>query len=162
MKLPNLKNLLAGGASGLIDSAKGIIDELTLSKEEKAKINLELEKAINDHSEKMAEIALKETEAHIADMADARNREIQIATSKDVPLLNKIIQPVLAILLLGSCFIFWYIILFKDIPTEKEMIIAGITGSLTTVATGVVSYYFGSSVGSKANGDTLRKIVDKG
>lgn len=97
----------------------------------------------------------------LADLADARNREIAIATSEHSPLLNKIITPLLAILILGSCFLLWYMVLFKDISPQKETIMAGIIGSLTTLSMGVVGYYFGSSQGSRDKSETLKKIINQ-
>jgi hypothetical protein len=55
----------------------------------------------------------------------------------------------------------WYTILFKDIPAEKEMLVAGIVGSLTTIAMGVVGYYFGSSIGSRNKQDQIDKFLQK-
>jgi len=103
----------------------------------------------------------KELPLLLADLADARNREIAIATSEHAPLLNKIITPLLALLILGSCFLLWYMVLFKDISPQKETIMAGIIGSLTTLSMGVVGYYFGSSQGSRDKSETLKKIINQ-
>jgi fluoride ion exporter CrcB/FEX len=89
----------------------------------------------------------------------ARQREVQIATSDKAPVLNKIISPLLALLILGSTFLFWYFILFKDLNKEKEMLVSGIVGSLTTLSMGVVSYYFGSSIGSHQKQERLDKLI---
>lgn len=97
-------------------------------------------------------------QAYLKDIDSARNREIQIVTSEHSPLLNKIIQPILGLLILGSCFVFWYMILFANIPKEHEIQIAGITGSLTTLSMGVVGYYFGSSTGSAAKQKQLEQM----
>ena len=165
---PTILASIGEAANGIVGGLMKGFDNLFTSKEEKAakvnelaKIESEMKSKIEEHLIKMEELRIKENELYLKDMADARNREIQIATSDKAPLINKIIQPILALLLLGSCFIMWYTILFKDIPKEKEMIVAGIVGSLTTIAMGVVGYYFGSSVGSKANAETLRKMVEK-
>lgn len=168
--IPGLLDGIAGAVKGVFgnDGISGLIDNITTSKEEKLAAQAKLLELQNAFETKVQEIALEreklriqENEAILKDMADARNREIQIATSEKAPLINKIIQPLLAILLLGSCFIFWYIIIFKDIPKEKEMIIAGIVGSLTTISMGVVGYYFGSSTGSKAKAEQLDKMMNK-
>jgi len=161
MPLPNLKNLLTGGASNLVDSVKNVISEFHLSPGDKLKAEQELTKLTNDHIEKMATLAQSEFEAQIKDMDSARNREIQIATAEKAPLINKIISPILAILILGSTFLMWYVILFKDIPKDKEPMVAGIIGSLTTISMGVVGYYFGSSVGSKQKGEQLERLSNK-
>lgn len=161
MPLPNLKSLLTGGASNLVDSVKNVISEFHLSPEDKLKAEQELTRLTNEHIEKMATLAQAEFEAQVKDMDSARNREIQIAVADKAPLINKIISPILAILILGSTFLMWYIILFKDIPKEKEALVAGIVGSLTTLSMAVVGYYFGSSVGSKQKSEQLDKISSK-
>lgn len=164
--IPILDGAVAKAAEGIVNGLMGGFDKLFTSKEEKAakanelqQIQNDLSKSVSDALLEQQKIALDFYKTEMQDMADARNREIQIATSDKAPLINKIIQPILAILLLGSCFIFWYIILFKDIPKEKEMIIAGIVGSLTTISMGVVGYYFGSSTGSKSKADQLDKLL---
>jgi fluoride ion exporter CrcB/FEX len=74
-------------------------------------------------------------------------------------LLNKIIPPVLALLILGSTFLMWYIIIFKDLDKSKEVLVSGIIGSLTTLSMGVVGYYFGSSIGSKEKSSQIDKMM---
>jgi hypothetical protein len=105
--------------------------------------------------------ATKQMEIQAKENDSARNREIQIATSDKAPLLNKIITPLLSLLVLGSTFIFWYIIIFKDIDPQKEILISGIIGSLTTISMGVIGYYFGSSIGSHNKQIQLDKISNK-
>lgn len=156
-----LSNIFSGGASDLVKSVGGVIDNLVTSTQEKEAAKLELQKEINRHMESVESETTKRYEAELKDMSDARNREIQIVTSEHSPLLNKIIQPVLALLILGSCFLMWYIILFKDIPKEKETLVAGIVGSLTTLSMGVVSYFFGSSTGSAAKQKQLDNMMNK-
>jgi hypothetical protein len=159
MPLPNfITKIFSGGASTIVDSVSGAIDKLTLSKEEKEQFKIELLKANNEHLEKMATIAQAELDSMVKEMESARNREIQIAVSDKAPLINKIISPVLALLILGSTFLFWYIIIFKDINKDKEILISGVVGSLTTISMGVVGYYFGSSIGSHNKQVQLNKL----
>ncbi len=156
-----LSSLFSKGASTLVDSVTKGLDGLITNKEELAVAKLEIEKEINRHLEAVKADATKELELELKDVADARNREIQIATSEHAPYLNKIIQPVLALLILGSCFLMWYIIMFRELQEEKETLIAGIVGSLTTLSMGVVSYFFGSSTGSKAKADQIDILMQQ-
>jgi hypothetical protein len=100
----------------------------------------------------------KQMDIEQKEMDSARKREIDIAISDKAPLLNKIITPILALLVLGSTFIFWYIIIFKDLEPHKEVLVSGIIGSLTTISMGVIGYYFGSSIGSKDKQTLLDKL----
>lgn len=162
MPLPQiLTGLFSGGASKIVDSVKGVISEFHLSPEDKLKAEQAILDATNKHIEVMEQEFTKQFEIQMKEMDSARKREIEIATSDKAPLLNKIITPILAMLILGSTFIFWYIIIFKDIDKEKEVLISGIIGSLTTVSMGVVGYYFGSSIGSANKQSQIDKYINK-
>lgn len=157
--IDKLKNVFSNGTANLIEKAGDAIDKVFTNKEERDLAKLELEKAIHSHTEKMAENTLKQFEAEIKDLENARNREIQIATSDKAPLINKIITPVLALFIVASTIVIWALILFRNYEpkTNEAMII----GSLTTLCAGVISYYFGSSSGSKQKGDQLDKLMNK-
>lgn len=144
--------ILSGSAGSIVDSIGGVADKFITTKQEKEEFKADVENELNKHIEAI-------TLATNAEMESARNREVQIATSEHAPLLNKIITPVLAILILGSCFLLWYMVLFKDISPQKETIMAGIIGSLTTLSMGVVGYYFGSSQGSRDKSETIKKMM---
>lgn len=162
MPLPKvLTGLFSGGASKIVDSVKGVISEFHLSPTDKLKAEQAILDATNKHIQTMEQEFTKQFEIQMKEMDSARKREIEIATSDKAPLLNKIITPILAMLILGSTFIFWYIIIFKDINKEKEVLISGIIGSLTTVSMGVVGYYFGSSIGSANKQSQIDKYINK-
>lgn len=144
----DIKSLLGGGISSVLDSAKGIINQFILDPAQKAAAIQALENEANRHEEALIIQANELEKSYLKDVDSARGREIAVSTSEHVPLINKIIQPILALLILGSCFFFWYQMMYVDIPKEKEVQLAGITGALTTLSMGVVGYYFGSSTGS--------------
>jgi len=76
----------------------------------------------------------------------AGTEEIAIATNDKAPLLNKVVTPILALFVVGSTFLIWALILFRNYePKASESMIIG---SLTTLAAAVLSYYFGSSLSS--------------
>ena len=157
MPLPGFLTKLIGSKGGdIVSSIGGVIDNLTMSKEEKAELNIKLTEAVNKHIEVLGEQANKELELQLKDMSDARGREIQIATSDKVPLINKVITPILGLFVVASTIIIWALILFRHYePKINEAIIIG---SLTTLACGVMNYYFGSSSGSKQKSEQLDKI----
>ena len=155
-----LSNIFSGGAEKLISTVGSVVDNLTTSKEEKEAAKLAFQQAIDKHIETMESETTKRMELELKDMDSARNREIAIVTSDKSPLINKIIQPILALLILGSCFLMWYIIMFRDIPKDKEMLIAGIVGSLTTISMSVVSFFFGSSSGSAAKQKQIEGMIN--
>jgi phosphotransferase system glucose/maltose/N-acetylglucosamine-specific IIC component len=97
----------------------------------------------------------------LKDTNDARVRETQIVTSDKAPLLNKLITPILALGLLGITFTLFGIVLFQANPIDpsRKDILIYILGVLSAVATQVVSYYFGSSVGSKEKTDAMKEAM---
>ena len=99
----------------------------------------------------------------VEDRQSARNREAQIATSAEAPLLNKIVLPVLAIGVLVLSFVLFYIIAFDNElinPRNKDVIIY-ILGVLSAIDTQIVQYYFGSSSGSTQTRSFLENMVKK-
>jgi hypothetical protein len=104
---------------------------------------------------------LQELEMYLKDTDSARDREIQIATSDKAPLLNKIITPILALSILILTFLIFGVVMFDNNPvdsTRKDILIY-ILGVLSAISTQIVSYYFGSSQGSKDKADQLKQVL---
>jgi len=163
-----LKKAASGASGGLLEGVSSIISRVKADPTKVAEIEQELEELKFNHLQEMAKLDLEADKieadlekAYLADKDSARDREIQIATSEKAPLLNKIITPLLAILILGSTFIFWYILIFVDITKDKEILLSGITGSLTTLSMGVVGYYFGSSQSSANKQKQIESFMTK-
>jgi hypothetical protein len=104
---------------------------------------------------------LQELDMRLKDTDSARNRETQIATSEKAPLLNKVVTPVLALGVTALTFILFGILLFDDSPVEpsRKDILVYVLGALTAISTQVISYYFGSSIGSKDKSAQLDKVL---
>lgn len=137
------------------------VDEFHLSKEEKAEIQNKITEGLNKHQEAILEAANRELELHNAEMDSARKRDIEANNSQHSSWLARNIAALLAITITVGCFIMWYIVLFKDIPKEKEVLVSGILGSLTTIDMGVIGYYFGSSHSSSKKQEAINEILKK-
>ena len=113
----------------------------------------------------VAELAHDENifSAEVEDRKSARDRESQISTSADAPLLNKIVLPVLAIGVMVLSFVLFYIVAFDgDIVTARNKdVIIYILGVLSAIDTQIVQYYFGSSSGSTQTRSFLENMVKK-
>lgn len=160
MPLPKiLTNIFSGKAADIIDSAANVVDKFVQTKEEKEAAKLEFQKVINEHTQAMEAELTKQLEIQAKENESARQREIQIATAEKAPLLNKIVTPILALFVVGATFIIWSLILFRNYEpkTNEAMII----GSLTTMAAAVLSYYFGSSLGSANKQKQLDNMMNK-
>jgi ABC-type siderophore export system fused ATPase/permease subunit len=157
--MPNIfQKIFTGGASQVIDSVSNVVDKFVQTKEEKAEAQLELQKVINNHLEVMEQEATKQLEIQQKEMESARNREIQIAVADKAPLINKIVTPILALSVVALTFILFYILMFKQVGNEKDIIIY-VLGVLSAVCTQVVSYYFGSSQGSAQKQSQIDKLI---
>ena len=103
------------------------------------------------------------TKAYLGDVASARSRESNVATSEHAPYLNKVIVPILAIGVLVLTFGLFAFVLFDkgDIdPTRKDILIY-VLGVLSAIATQIISYYFGSSKGSNDKNEAIDKVLDR-
>jgi hypothetical protein len=129
---------------------------------------IRLKTAEMEHEEELLRLKIEENKLDLAeldmrlkDVDSARDREVSIATSKDAPLLNKIVTPVLALGVIGLTFALFAIVMFDNNPVEasRKDILIYVLGVLSAIATQIVSYYFGSSQGSKDKGDQLREAM---
>jgi len=104
---------------------------------------------------------LQELDLRLKDTSDARKREADIAVSEKAPLLNKIVTPVLALGVTALTFILFGILMFDSSPVEpsRKDILVYVLGALTAISTQVISYYFGSSIGSKDKSAQLDRVL---
>ena len=104
---------------------------------------------------------LQELDLRLKDTDSARKRETEIATSEKAPLINKIVTPVLALGVTAITFVLFGILMFDRSPVEpsRKDILVYVLGALTAISTQVISYYFGSSVGSKDKSAQLDKVL---
>jgi ABC-type siderophore export system fused ATPase/permease subunit len=104
---------------------------------------------------------LRLLELDMQDLADARKRESDIATSEAAPLLNKIVSPILALVIVGLTFALFYMIMFKGITTVEKDILIYVLGALTSYVGMVLSYYFGSSNSSKHKDEAIKELMKR-
>jgi hypothetical protein len=128
----------------------------------------QLQMAQMEHEEELLKLKIEENKLDLEELGmrlkdtdSARNREIAITTSKDAPLLNKIVTPLLALSLLFITFILFGVVMFDNSPVEssRKDILIYILGVLSAISTQIVSYYFGSSQGSKDKSEALEKAL---
>ena len=172
---PLLKPLLASGLSlignAVLAKGKDWVEQKTgveLKPDMTAEEIIRLKTAEMEHEEELLKLRLEEDKLDLAelelrlkDVDSARDREAAIATSKDAPLLNKIVTPVLALGIVGLTFVLFGVVMFDASPVEasRKDILIYVLGVLSAIATQIVSYYFGSSQGSKDKADQLREAL---
>jgi hypothetical protein len=173
--LPILQPLLANGlglvANAVLAKGKKVVEDKLgvelkpdMSSEDMAKVQI----AAMEHEEELMRLRIEdnkldlaELEMRLKDVSSARDRETAIATSKDAPLINKIVTPILALGLLALTFLLFGVVMFDNTPVEssRKDILIYVLGVLSAIATQIVSYYFGSSQGSKDKADQLKEAL---
>lgn len=167
----------------LLGNGLGLIANAVMAKgkqwvEEKTGVKLEpdmppdqiaqLKVAEMQHEEELMRLKLEENKLdleelgmRLKDTGSARDREVQIATSKEAPLLNKVITPILALAILLITLALFSVVMFQESPVDssRKDILIYILGVLSAISTQIVSYYFGSSQGSKDKSDQLKEAL---
>ena len=95
------------------------------------------------------------------DLNSARQREISVSASDSAPLINKIVTPVLALGIVALSFVLFSVLIFVDVEVNSKDILIYILGVLSAAVTQILSYYFGSSMGSKEKSEELMHMKDK-
>ncbi len=164
-----LTDLVSGGATSLVTAVGDAIDKNVTSDKEKLELENELAKANIQYEVQIATLGLQEKQAYLADTASARDNQSRVQESEHASWLSKNVQPMLAVAIIALTFFMYWYIAFSDESTNKltapnspmKDIVIYILGALTTVATQVVSYFFGSSVGSADKSKAINAIMKK-
>jgi hypothetical protein len=110
--------------------------------------------------EKLREMELEFAKIDAQDRDSARKREVEMAKA-DVHFITKNITSLLALSTLSGALVMTSLIFFVDFPDSQENIIIFVLGSLFGIATQVISYYFGSSQGSKEKTEEIKGMMKK-
>ena len=173
--LPIVQPLLANGlslvANAVLAKGKKVVEDKLgvelkpdMSPEDLVKVQM----AQMEHEEELMRLRLEENKLDLAELEmrlkdtdSAREREVAIATSDKAPLLNKVVTPVLALSILLLTFILFGVVMFDNTPVEssRKDILIYILGVLSAISTQIVSYYFGSSQGSKEKSEQLKEAL---
>jgi len=145
----------AGGATvGWIASKLGIPDDTIEG----------VTKALTGNPEmtmKLKELDLEYAKLEIADRDSARKAYAQVATSEYATKLDKVVVPVLALGVVGLAFTLIGVLMFVNTPQDQQQIIIFALGFITSAAGQVLSFYFGSSQGSKDKTEEMKGMLKK-
>jgi hypothetical protein len=134
-----ITKLFSGGK--LLDSAKGIIDEVVTSKEEKAALYIKFQEMLTKHSEMVDSL-------EVADRESARQREIETSKTGSKNWTQNILAYVGVVGFFG---IVGYMLSrgLGEMSAEESFIIGNMTGMAGAIAKDIFGYYFGSSKGEQ-------------
>jgi hypothetical protein len=144
---------LAGAAVGMLADKLGLPDKTVEAVTQALTSN-------PANLEKLKELELEFYKIDAQDRNSARNREVEMAKA-DVHFITKNIASLLAIGTLSGSMIMTALIFFVDFPDSQENIIIFALGFLSSSATQVLSYYFGSSQGSKEKTEEIKGMMKK-
>jgi hypothetical protein len=110
---------------------------------------------------KLKELDLEYAKLEVADRDSARQAYAAVATSEHATKLDKVVVPVLALGVVGLAFTLIAVLMFVNTPQDQQQIIIFALGFITSAAGQVLSFYFGSSQGSKDKTEEIRGMLKK-
>lgn len=124
----DLKGIFKAGGS-VINSVKGLLDEVITTKEEKQELANEEAKAEHDFLLEQKRLGIKEQEIYLTDAQNARDNETARDTNENSSWLSKNIHEIIATAVFGA----WIASLFiatKGAPSEIREIVMLVGGYL--------------------------------
>jgi len=110
---------------------------------------------------KLKELDLEYAKLEVADRDSARQAYAQVATSENATKLDKAVVPLLALGTVALAFLFIGILIFIDVASDQQQMIIFALGFITSSAGQVLSFYFGSSQGSKDKTKEIEGLMKK-
>jgi len=112
-------------------------------------------------AQKIAELELEYAKLDAQDRDSARKTYATVATSENATKLEKLVVPILALGVVGLAFILIAVLMFVDTPNDQQQLVIFALGFITSAAGQVLSFYFGSSQGSKDKTEDMKGMVKK-
>ena len=112
-------------------------------------------------AQKIAEMELEYAKLNAADRDSARKAYATVATSENATKLEKMVVPILALGVVGLAFCLIGVLMFVDTPNDQQQLVIFALGFITSAAGQVLSFYFGSSQGSKDKTEDMKGMVKK-
>ena len=110
---------------------------------------------------KLKELDLEYAKLETQDRDSARKAYSAVATSEHATKLDKAVVPILALGTVTLAFSFIAILMFRDVPVDQQQMVIFALGFITSSAGQVLSFYFGSSQGSKDKNKEIQEMMKK-
>jgi hypothetical protein len=110
---------------------------------------------------KLKELDLEYAKLEQQDRDSARQAYATVATSQYATKLDKAVVPILALGTVALAFLFIGILIFIDVAPDQQQMIIFALGFITSSAGQVLSFYFGSSQGSKDKTKEIEGLMKK-
>ena len=112
-------------------------------------------------AQKIAELELEYAKLNTQDRDSARKAYAAIATSENATKLDKLVVPILALGVVGLAFLLIGVLMFVDTPNDQQQLVIFALGFITSAAGQVLSFYFGSSQGSRDKTEDMKGMIKK-
>lgn len=110
---------------------------------------------------KLKELDLEYAKMDAQDRDSARKAYSEVATSQYATKLDKAVVPILALGTVTLAFGFIGLLMVKDVPVDQQQMVIFALGFITSSAGQVLSFYFGSSQGSKDKTKEIEGLMKK-
>jgi len=140
--------------TGLLPIGEKLVERLIPDPTARAKAMQEL-KSMEQKGE------LAKLEAQFADKDSARKMQMMAMESENASWLQQNIVPILACGTTTMIFALFLILMLIDIPDQSHDLSMILLGGLLSSQSVILSFYFGSSMGSKDKSDDLVNVLKK-
>jgi len=147
------------GLDAILNIGGKLIDKLIPDPEAKAKAQLELATLAQNGELAQLQADLDRFKAEVEDRDSARKAHAEVATSANSTQLDKAVVPLLALGVVGLAFMLIAVLMFVDTPDNQQQLVIFALGFVTSAAGQVLSFYFGSSQGSKDKTKEIQGMV---
>jgi hypothetical protein len=148
-----LGKIFSNAGAKIVDSIGDAFDKNFTNKEEKIKMQAEIQKIVNQHMQEMTRLTNEQFKAEVEDRTSARNREVEfVKATGHIDWMQVFVG---AICMISFAILLIYLLKF-EVPVKNEHILINAVGILEGLVLSVASYYFGSSAGSRLK-DQIRK-----
>ena len=147
------------GIDTILSIGEKIIDRVLPDPEQKAKAQLDLQELAQKGELAHIQADIDRFKAEVEDRESARKAHAEVATSANSTRLDKAVVPLLALGVVGLAFMLIAVLMFVDTPDNQQQLVIFALGFVTSAAGQVLSFYFGSSQGSKDKTKEMEGIV---
>ena len=146
--------------AAILSIGEKVLDRVMPDPQAKAEAQAKLMEMAQRGELAQLEADVKKMEIEMKDRDSARGRESAMAAA-DVHPITKNINSILSLGVIALSFILFAILIFIEVKPAAKDILIYILGVLSAAVTQILSYYFGSSAGSKEKSKQLDDLLEK-
>ncbi len=166
LELPNIGNIFKKGLEGFLKGGADIVDKFVQTKDEKAAMNLELEKLAEAHFQSVQENTAKVLELEIKNTSDARAMQVAIQGDKPSWLSRNVSYLIdLFVMVIWGTMTAYIALralkLLEDAHQVDFSVILGIYAAVSTQMGTVLNFHRGSSKSSEDKGKQIDRLTQK-